>query len=92
MFITRLISNWLSEFGTKVVDGIVLVSRPIGDGFDPHRPYQHPPDWSGLSKKRGGIRGQITSMIRFVRNFSAARVTTGFEAKEVTAEIRLCFS
>ena len=31
-----------------------------------------------LVKTRGGKRGQIASMIRFVREFSAARVTTGF--------------
>src|SRR6202158_1037958 len=31
-----------------------------------------------LAKTRGGKRGQISPMIRFVREFSAARVTAGF--------------
>ncbi len=32
-----------------------------------------------LTKTRGGKRGQITSMIRFVREVLAARVTTGLQ-------------
>jgi hypothetical protein len=32
-----------------------------------------------LEKKEGGLGGQISPMIRFLREFSAARVTTGFQ-------------
>ena len=48
-------------------------------GFDPCRPYEPSFWWSGLIKNARGKRGQIVLMIRFVDEFSAARVTLGLE-------------
>src|SRR3984957_3941583 len=42
------------------------------------------PTGRDLVKTRGGKRAQITPMIRFVREFSAARVTTGFLGTQVS--------
>jgi hypothetical protein len=41
-----------------------------------------------LAKMRGGKRGQITPMIRFLREVPAARVTTGLERRGMTRQIR----
>jgi hypothetical protein len=64
--------HWPKKIRTRLVSNFRAV------GSIPTAPTNHLPDWSDLDKTRRGKRGQIIPMIRFVRDFSAARVTTGF--------------
>ena len=86
--LAKLSSIWLQLIWMTV--GSTVKTRDLlklNNNSIPTAPTIRLSDGWTLSKTRGGKKGQIRPMIRFVQEFSAARVTTGFRIAHSTSRL-----